>query len=234
MPPKPPKPPAPSLSPPRPHLFRHPLPSFLPCLLLSLLFAVLLALVSARWSPLLALDRDIATALHHTAVTAPGLTQANKVFSDWIWDPWTLRALLAVAFIALLRRGQWLLGCWVVVTAAVGTALQQVLKALVGRHRPVWPDPVDSAHYAAFPSGHAMTAAVVGGLALWLLRLYGARRRWRWAAAALVAGSVAGVGFTRVYLGVHWATDVLGGWLLGAALVAAASTAYARRYGTHR
>ncbi|MEU3540670.1 phosphatase PAP2 family protein [Streptomyces paromomycinus] len=203
-------------------------------LLLLLPFIALLALVTARWSPLLALDHGIATSLHRTAVTAPGLTSVNKVFSDWVWDPWTLRALLAVAVIALLRRRQWVLGCWVAVTAAVGTALQQVLKALVGRQRPEWPDPVDSAHYAAFPSGHAMTAAVAGGLALWLLRLSGARRRWLWAAAVLVGVSVAGVGLTRVYLGVHWATDVLGGWLLGGALVAAAAAGYAHRYRARR
>ncbi|WP_030017426.1 phosphatase PAP2 family protein [Streptomyces monomycini] len=203
-------------------------------LLLLLPFITLLALVAARWSPLLALDHSIATSLHRTAVTAPGLTSVNKVFSDWVWDPWTLRTLLAVAVIALLRRGQWVLGCWVAVTAAVGTALQQVLKALVGRQRPEWPDPVDSAHYAAFPSGHAMTAAVAGGLALWLLRLLGARRRRLWAAGVPIAVSVTGVGLTRVYLGVHWATDVLGGWLLGGALVAAAAAGYAHRYGTAR
>ncbi|MEV5597851.1 phosphatase PAP2 family protein [Streptomyces sp. NPDC052496] len=203
-------------------------------LLLFLPFLVLLALVAAHWAPVLAFDRTIATSLHRTAVTAPGLTSVNKVFSDWVWDPWTLRALLAVTVVLLVRRGQWVVGCWVAVTAAAGTALQQVLKVLVGRPRPEWPDPVDSAHYAAFPSGHAMTAAVAGGLALWLLRLYGAHRRWRWAAAALVTVSVAGVGLTRVYLGVHWATDVAGGWLLGAALVAAAAAGYARRYGTRR
>lgn len=201
-------------------------------LLLALPFLTLLTLVAVHWSPLLALDRAIATALHRTAVADPGLTQVNRVFSDWVWDPWTFRALLAVVVIALLRRKRWALGCWVAGTAVAGTALQQVLKAVVGRHRPVWPDPVDSAQYAAFPSGHAMTAAVAGGLALWLLRLYGTRRRWLWCAASLTAVSVAGVGFTRVYLGVHWATDVLGGWFLGAALVAAAAITYPRRHGT--
>ncbi|GCD39183.1 phosphatase PAP2 family protein [Streptomyces chrestomyceticus JCM 4735] len=203
-------------------------------LLLLLPFIALLVLVAARWSPLLALDQGIATSLHRTAVTDPGLTSVSKVFSDWVWDPWTLRALLVVAAVVLLRRSRYVLGCWVVLTAAVGTALQQALKALVGRQRPEWPDPVDSAHYAAFPSGHAMTAAVAGGLALWLLRLSGARRRWLWAAAVLVGVSVAGVGLTRVYLGVHWATDVLGGWLLGGALVAAAAAGYAHRYGPRR
>ncbi|MFH8405614.1 phosphatase PAP2 family protein [Streptomyces sp. NPDC018019] len=219
---------------PAPHRSRPLAFSALLPLLLFLPFTVLLALIAARWSPLLALDRSIATAFHRTAVAEPGLTQANRVFSDWVWDPWTLRALLAVAVIALVCRRQWVLGCWVAVTAALGTALQQLLKALVGRHRPVWPDPVDSASYAAFPSGHAMTAAVAGGLALWLLRLYGVRRAWRRAAAALVVVSVAGVGLTRVLLGVHWATDVLGGWLLGGALVAVAAPAYTRRYGARR
>ncbi len=203
-------------------------------LLLLLPFIALLVLVAVRWSPLLAFDQGIATSLHRTAVTDPGLTSVSKVFSDWVWDPWTLRALLAVAVVVLLRRGRYVLSCWVVLTAAVGTALQQALKALVGRQRPEWPDPVDSAHYAAFPSGHAMTAAVAGGLALWLLRLSGARPRWLWAAAVLVGVSVAGVGLTRVHLGVHWATDVLGGWLLGGALVAAAAACYAHRYGPRR
>lgn len=82
----------------------------------------------------------------------------------------------------------------------------------------MWPDPVDSANYAAYPSGHAMTATVVCGLLLWLVPR-GAPRRYAHPARALVALSVLGAGFTRLYLGVHWPTDVLAGWLLGVALV---------------
>src|SRR5437868_6442408 len=84
---------------------------------------------------------------------------------------------------------------------------------LIDRPRPVWPDPVDSARYAAFPSGHAMTATVVCGLLLWLLHHHGAGRAlWRTALTTAVV-SVAGAGLTRVWLGVHWPSDVLGGWL---------------------
>jgi undecaprenyl-diphosphatase len=85
---------------------------------------------------------------------------------------------------------------------------------------------VDAAHYAAFPSGHAMSALIAGALVLWLLCRCGARPLWRWTAGAVAVVSVAGVGFTRVYLGVHWLSDVVGGWLLGGALVAAAAAAY--------
>ncbi|UQA96673.1 phosphatase PAP2 family protein [Streptomyces halobius] len=200
--------------------------------LTSALALLLLVLVVARWSPLMSLDAAVSGGLHRAAVAAPRWTRGNRVLSDWVWDPWTMRALLAGAVWWLVRRGERLLGIWVAATALAGTALQQGLKAVVGRGRPVWPDPVDTARYAAFPSGHAMSVLVAGALALWLLRLHGARPWWRWTAGTMVAVSAAGVGFTRVFLGVHWPSDVVGGWLLGGAVVAGAAygyTAYGRR-----
>lgn len=190
------------------------------------LFLVLLALVAARWGPLGNVDGEIAVALHRSAVEHHGWTRTNRVLSDWIWDPWAMRALLAVAVGWLLWRRERRLALWVTVTAAVGTALQQAVKAAVDRGRPRWPDPVDSAHYAAFPSGHALTAIVAFGLLLWLMTLHGAPARWLRLIIAVAAVSVLGVGFTRLYLGVHWPSDVLGGWLLGTALVYGAIASY--------
>lgn len=184
------------------------------------LFLALLALVAARWSPLMSLDRSVADALHRRAVTEPGLVHVNRVLTDWLWDPWTMRALIAVAVVALWWRGARSLAVWVAAASVLSSLLQQGIKAAVDQERPQWPDPVDSAHYAAFPSGHAMTATVSCGLLLWLLHRHGAGpRMWRTALAAAWV-SVLGVGITRLYLGVHWPSDVLGGWLLGAALVA--------------
>ncbi|MGY0055998.1 phosphatase PAP2 family protein [Streptomyces sp. LZ34] len=193
---------------------------------LVVLFVILLVLVVAAWRPLEDADQDIAEALNRTAVTHHGWTEANKVLTDWVWDPWTMRAGMALLAGWLLWRGERLLALWVVATTAMGTALQQGVKAAVGRERPHWRNPVDSAHYAAFPSGHALTATVAFGLLLWVMARCGARAVWLRAAALLAVVSVAGVGFTRVYLGVHWPTDVVGGWLLGAALVYAAAAAY--------
>ncbi|WP_433548793.1 phosphatase PAP2 family protein [Streptomyces sp. CA-294286] len=197
--------------------------------LLAALSAVLLALVVLGWGPLLALDGRIADGLHGVAVDSPEATRVNRILSDWVWDPWAMRAVLAVVFVWLLRRGERALALCLAVTGLVAACVQQLLKFVVGRERPQWPDPVDSAHYAAFPSGHAMTAAVTFGLLLWLLRLHGAGRAARaWLRAAGVV-SVAGVGFTRVFLGVHWFSDVLAGWLLGAALVLFAAALHAYR-----
>ncbi|WP_353940812.1 phosphatase PAP2 family protein [Streptomyces sp. HUAS MG91] len=203
-------------------------------LLLSVLlsFVLLLVLVAVRWGPLMELDADISRSLHREAVDDPDLTRANRVLSDWVWDPWTMRALCAVVVVALAwRLRDAVLAAWVAATCLLGTLLQQALKALVDRPRPVWPDPVDTAHYAAFPSGHAMTATVVCGLLLWLLRRHGAGRApWRTALVVAVV-SVIGVGLTRMWLGVHWPSDVVGGWLLGAFTVLLSTAAYERRRG---
>ncbi|MFD7699617.1 phosphatase PAP2 family protein [Streptomyces caelestis] len=214
-------------SPPRPPEHR---PAALFTGVLALCSALLLTLVGVEWRPLLELDSDVARTTHRWAVEERGLTQTSRVLTDWVWDPWTMRVLCGVAAVLLVRRyaDSWT-ALWLVLTVAVGTVVQQGLKAALDRARPVWPDPVDSAHYAAFPSGHAMTATVVCGLLLWLLRRHGAGRvLWR-TALVVAALSVTGVGLTRVWLGVHWPTDVLGGWLIGALVVVVAVGIHRRR-----
>ncbi|GAA3050239.1 phosphatase PAP2 family protein [Streptomyces roseofulvus] len=190
---------------------------------------LLLVLVMAGWSPLLSFDRAVDEALHRSAVDHPGFTRVNRVFSDWVWDPWTLRALAFAVVVLLVRSGRRRLAWWVAGTVVAAAGVQQAVKALVGRERPEWRDPVDSASFAAFPSGHAMTAAVVCGLLLWVVALVG-REPWRgWGTlAGLAVVSVLGVGWTRIYLGVHWPSDVLAGWLMGWSCVAVAVVSYRR------
>ncbi|MGW1541672.1 phosphatase PAP2 family protein [Streptomyces sp. NPDC002309] len=191
---------------------------------------LLLVLVATGWGPLMTLDRMIARTTHDWALDRSGLTQACRVLSDWVWDPMTMRILCAaVAVWLVLRRSARWTALWLVVTVAVTTGVQQGLKAAVGRERPQWSDPVDSAQYAAYPSGHAMTATVVLGLLLWLLHHHGADRTLFRTVLAVAVVSVSGVGLTRVWLGVHWLTDVVGGWLLGALVVALAVAAHERR-----
>lgn len=220
---------------PTPHL-THPLrrsvrhPAARVAVALALASMLLLTLVAVDWHPLIALDGDIARATHRWAVDEPGLTHAFRILTDWVWDPWTMRLVCAVVVVWLVwRRAAWWTAAWLAVTCALGTVIQQSLKAAVDRPRPVWPDPVDSAHYAAYPSGHAMTATVVCGLLLWLLHHHDADRTLFRTALAVSVVSVLGVGLTRIWLGVHWASDVVGGWMLGALVVAAAVLVHHRR-----
>ncbi len=236
-PPGPPAPPPPPGSPSPPGLPSPPpgapaatrAPAFVAGALLTAASAVLLVLVAVSWGPLASLDRGIADGLHRWAVGDPATTGVMRVLSDWVWDPWAMRAVIAVLFCWLLVHGERTLALWIAVTSAVSAFVQQALKAAVGRERPVWSDPVDTAHYAAFPSGHAMTATVTFGLLLWLLARFTASRVALAALLVLAVVSVLGVGFTRVYLGVHWFTDVLGGWLLGAAVALTAANWHAHR-----
>ncbi|WP_418955669.1 phosphatase PAP2 family protein [Streptomyces tritici] len=186
----------------------------------GLLSVLLLVLVAAHWAPLVTVDREVAVALHRSAVAEPGFTRLNRILSDWVWDPWTMRALLAATVLVLWRLREHRLALWAGAAGLLTAGVQHAVKALVGRDRPYWPDPVDSARFDAFPSSHAMTATVTCGLLLWVLALHW-RDGWRGWSVVTVAAlvSVLGVGWTRVYLGVHWPSDVVGGWLLGVCLV---------------
>ncbi len=196
---------------------------------LAVCSALLLTLVAVEWPPLTGLDDDIADTTHRWAVDEPGVTHAMRILSDWVWDTWTMRALCVVVVVWLWRRhGDRWTAVWLAATCLLGSLLQQVLKAAVDRPRPVWPDPVDSAHFAAFPSGHAMTATFVCGLLAWLAYHYDTPRTLRRTVLTVALVSVLGVGVTRVWLGVHWTTDVLGGWLLGALLVTLATLTHRR------
>lgn len=195
---------------------------------LAVASGVLLVLVAVGWQPLLDFDASIARHIHRWAVAEPGATHLQRILTDWVWDPWTMRVLCALVVVLLWRRGDRPLALWVGGACALTTLAQQALKAAVGRERPSWPDPVDSAQFAAFPSGHAMTATAVCGLLVWLLYRSRAGAAARRAALAVAAVSVAGVGWTRVWLGVHWPTDVLAGWLFGALAVALTVLTYDR------
>jgi undecaprenyl-diphosphatase len=126
--------------------------------------------------------------------------------------------LAALYLLAGSRHGLVLL----LLTSAVGAALVSTsVKIIVDRARPVLVEPGVPTFTASYPSGHALlTAAIVLPMAALLARTIKGQRQRQvvvWGAVALVIM----VGLSRVALGVHWPTDVLAGWSLGAAWAAA-------------
>lgn len=127
--------------------------------------------------------------------------------------------VLVVAFLAGLFS---ILGCrrealLVMLAAAGGATLSQGLKAIFDRERPEAALRAAEVMNPSFPSGHAMLSAVVF-LTIGVLSAHFARQRHvkLYAVSAAVVTTLL-VGPTRVYLGVHWPSDVLAGWSLGAA-----------------
>jgi undecaprenyl-diphosphatase len=111
------------------------------------------------------------------------------------------------------------------VRAAAGLLVVQLLRFTlmnaVGRHRPPVADWAVHVTGFAFPSGHTVTSATAAGILIWAAypRLRGAPRA---VFTACVAAWAVAVGLSRVYLGVHWPTDVIGGWAFTAALLGSA------------
>jgi undecaprenyl-diphosphatase len=169
------------------------------------------------------------------------LSVANDLQASWLtsaakelthlgsgWVTWPLAALAAVA-LAVSRR--WM-EFWVLVVGMVMIILLvHGIKVWTDRPRP--PDPLVHASGSAFPSGHAAYSTFYVWLAVTLaLRLMpGITKRGLLIAAGVLAAAL--VGLTRVYLQVHWLSDVTSGWALGlscfsAAAIVALITSYIR------
>ena len=123
--------------------------------------------------------------------------------------------LLAFALLASLRR--WSEGALLLAGAGGGLLISQGLKRVFGRERPELAYRAVEAVNASFPSGHAMLSAVVFLTLGVLTARFADRRRVRVLAMSAAVLLSLLVGASRVYLGVHWASDVLAGWCVGAA-----------------
>ncbi len=126
-----------------------------------------------------------------------------------------LVTLTALALLVL--KGQPRSALVLAVAAAGGQALSSSVKALFDRPRPDLVPWGTDALTASFPSGHATMAAATWLTLAAMLARAEPRRRLKALYLALAALIVAAVGVSRVYLGVHWPSDVLAGWALGAA-----------------
>jgi len=134
---------------------------------------------------------------------------------------------LAAALLERVRGAPWAARAWLLLIATT-PLLFAGIKALVRRPRPeLWPRLLEHSGWA-FPSGHALFSATFFPLAAWTL----ARRFPRGAPFLLGLGVLLPlyIGFGRLYLGVHWPSDVLAGWALGA-LQGALAVAWLRRRG---
>jgi undecaprenyl-diphosphatase len=192
--------------------------------LVAVPFALLLFLVQDRWDPLLDVDEGARDSMHSLAVGSATLVAAMKAVSV-VGSAWLYLPLLVGLAWWLRSRGLPRLALFTVVTAAGSSALNLAVKVLVDRARPVLPDPVAHASGMSFPSGHAQSAVVVTGILLLVLAPALGRRGRRLALGAALLWILC-VGFARVTLGVHYVSDVLGGYVLGAAWVAAMAAAF--------
>ena len=125
---------------------------------------------------------------------------------------WVVLPLLAVAVLVFYLKGWRLSAVLLLVSTAGGVFLTTVLKAVFQRARPELFDSGYTASFYSFPSGHATVAVGFYG-ALTLILAYRLRGWARWTVATGGGLLVLLIGFSRLYLGVHYPTDVLAGFL---------------------
>ena len=191
---------------------------------LSVPFVGLLLLVEGRNERLEALDLGVAADLHGWALEHPAVVRLLLFLQDAL-NPNVFRALVLVAAVVLWRSGARRLAVWAVVTTAAGALLGVVLKLLVARARPTFPDPVAVVGQYSFPSGHALGSFLGAGVLL-VIALPVLRRRGRVVAWTAAVAVVLLVGFDRIALGVHYVSDVLAGWAAAGAVLAGTATAF--------
>ena len=193
------------------------------CVAIVLVFAVLAGATGPA-------DRAVASIL--VPGSQDSVTRTSFLAGDafWSWVPFSAPgsgvvtvAVTVIATLALLLARRWLAGLLCAVATSGGYALMYAVKAGVARSRPtvdlrdaLSPDSLGLAAWdpasGAFPSGHAMLSLVVYGYLA--SSLPPSLRPVGWALALAIALVV---GASRVALEAHWPSDVLGGWLIGAA-----------------
>ncbi|MEP6598149.1 MAG: phosphatase PAP2 family protein [Actinomycetota bacterium] len=187
-------------------------------------FAIVLILVASSWGPLRRLDNAIGSSTHRFAVEHAGFTGAMRVITfAGSTAAWTVVLTGVVCW--LLYRRLHRLALFVVVTAVGSALLNNAIKLAVHRVRPHFDDPLATAIGKSFPSGHTQ-ATLVGYTILLLVFLPVFPRRTRPFAIAVAAVIVMLVGFSRIALGVHYFSDVVGALLIGTAWVLAMTGAF--------
>jgi undecaprenyl-diphosphatase len=143
----------------------------------------------------------------------------------WIGSPPAMLLLAIGVGVWLYTRGGRSKAGVVVAAPAGGWLVADIIKSLYGRARPAGAALLREQTYS-FPSGHAATSAAV---VVTLCYVFARERIISWPTAILIGGAVPlVVGFTRLYLDVHWTTDVVGGWAVGLFIAALSAAVYER------
>jgi membrane-associated phospholipid phosphatase len=187
------------------------------CLFVALTVGVLTG------GPLVHFDRWAADALHAHASDASGLTDSFRV----VGSLGSLEALGLVSVLfamALLVHRRWsALAAWLVAVLG-GEGLNLLLKDLFARPRPHFEHPLVVETSYSFPSGQAMESLVVYGMLAYFAVLTFRGKRKRALSVVGAAVLVVLIGFSRVYLGAHYVSDVVGGFVAVGAWLSAVIT----------
>lgn len=183
-----------------------------------LLFQVLLD------GPITRFDGDLADRLNAWVHERDGVVPTLQAIS-WMGRPPVLWLVTGLSVLYTWRHGAHRLTVFLVATTAGGAIMSTAIKLLVNRPRPEVDHPIITAFGKSFPSGHALSSTVVyGAVLLTFLPLLAGRIRH--AVVATTVALVLAIGMSRLLLGVHFFSDVAGGFVLGLAWLVLATSIF--------
>jgi undecaprenyl-diphosphatase len=188
---------------------------------LLVMFGAIAQSVLSR-SAIVRFDLDFAEVLHASATPSGiafwiGVTRLGTL-------PATAGFGVGFAVVYAWRRGWLVFGAWL--AALVGAeVLDWALKQVVHRAPPIFQVPYATESSFSFPSGHVLGALVGYGMIVYFVFCLTTSRAWRTVAVALGTVIVLAVGYSRLYLGLHFFSDVIGGLAAGAVWLTACVTA---------
>ena len=179
-----------------------------------------------------AIDRHILLALRNPADLSDPI--GPRSFQEAMRDVTALGGVTVMVLVTLvgvlaflMHRRRWHAGI-LAATVLLADISSEALKTLYGRPRPELVPHGSYVYSASFPSGHSTLSAATFLTLAMLIASLEPNRGTKVMVYLLSIGLVLGIGISRVYLGVHWPSDVLAGWCLGAAWALAAWTALLR------
>jgi membrane-associated phospholipid phosphatase len=157
-----------------------------------------------------AFDETILLWIHQ--FSTPWLDQVMLAITQ-LGNPAVVVPLTFIGLSWLLWKRKWPIAAIFALNCVGGAILSTGLKLFFSKPRPqLWPQLITETTYS-FPSGHALGSMVLYGFSSYLLaQQFPRQRRWIYGFATLLIG---GIGFSRLYLGVHWPTDVIAGYSVG-------------------
>ena len=193
-------------------------------LLITIPFGLLLEQVLSH-GPMTEVDLS---ASEHLVALARDHAWANSTLEviSFLGKPIFLAAVIGLPAVLLFRRGERRIAVYLVVTAITGGIVDTVLKIVVNRPRPTFGGaPLNEAYGNSFPSGHSLSSVVCYGAVLLVVIPY-VRSSHRRPVMLATAAIVLAIGLSRLGLGVHYTSDVLGGYVLGVAWLLLATAAF--------
>jgi undecaprenyl-diphosphatase len=186
------------------------------CLIIFIILAGVIKYRTPFYSTLIKFDVGISGILNNS--TSLGVAKV-MLFVTYLGNAEILIASYSVLIIILVILHEELIAAFFAAGLALGQTLSVTMKNLLARTRP--DDAIITISHSgyAFPSGHALISMVFYGFIGYCL-VHVMHKSWqKWLTGCIAGVVIFMIGFSRIYLGVHWASDVIGGWLAGGAIL---------------